>query len=65
MFKTSLFGKDIKNPIGIAAGFDKDAEVYNQLSKLGFGFVEVGTVTPKKQFGNQNQEFLDLRMMRL
>ena len=53
MFKTSLFGKDIKNPIGIAAGFDKDAEVYNQLSKLGFGFVEVGTVTPKKQLGNQ------------
>ena len=48
-----LFGKSIKNPIGLAAGFDKSAEVYNQMFKLGFGFVEVGTVTPKKQYGNQ------------
>ena len=40
------------NPIGIAAGFDKNAEVYNSLFKLGFGFVEVGTVTPIKQYGN-------------
>ena len=38
--------------MGLAAGFDKSAEVYNSLLKLGFGFVEVGTVTPKKQFGN-------------
>ena len=52
MFQTSLFGKQIKNPIGMAAGFDKNAEVYNSLFKLGFGFVEVGTVTPLKQFGN-------------
>ena len=48
----NLFGKSIKNPIGLAAGFDKSAEVYNQMYKLGFGFVEVGTVTPKKQYGN-------------
>ena len=41
-----LFGKKIKNPIGLAAGFDKSAEVYNEIFKLGFGFVEVGTVTP-------------------
>ena len=47
-----LFGKYIKNPIGLAAGFDKSAEVYNQMFKLGFGFVEVGTITPKKQYGN-------------
>ena len=47
-----IFGKTITNPIGLAAGFDKDAEVYNSLFKLGFGFVEVGTITPKKQFGN-------------
>ena len=40
-----MFNKDIENPIGIAAGFDKNAEVYNSLYKLGFGFVEVGTVT--------------------
>ena len=47
-----LMGKKFPNPIGIAAGFDKSAEVYNSLLKLGFGFVEIGTVTPLKQFGN-------------
>ena len=52
MFQSSLFGKKIDNPIGIAAGFDKNAEVYNSLFKLGFGFVEVGTVTPLEQYGN-------------
>ena len=52
MFKSSLFGKEIDNPIGMAAGFDKNAEVYNSLFKLGFGFVEVGTVTPLEQYGN-------------
>ena len=50
--QTEIFGKTIPNPIGIAAGFDKDAEVYNPLFKLGFGFVEVGTVTPVNQYGN-------------
>ena len=52
ILKTQLFGKEIPNPIGIAAGFDKNAEVYNPLFKLGFGFVEVGTVTPLSQYGN-------------
>ena len=52
LFKTKLFNKDLKNPIGMAAGFDKNAEVYNQLFKLGFGFVEVGTITPLSQYGN-------------
>ena len=52
LFKTSIFNKSIDNPIGMAAGFDKNAEVYNQLYKLGFGFVEVGTVTPLSQYGN-------------
>jgi len=52
MFKSTLFSKEIDNPIGMAAGFDKNAEVYNSLFKLGFGFVEVGTVTPLKQYGN-------------
>ena len=51
--KSELFGREIKNPIGVAAGFDKDAEVYNSLFNLGFGFVEVGTVTPLKQYGNK------------
>ncbi len=52
LFKTNLFNIDLENPIGMAAGFDKNAEVYNSLFKLGFGFVEVGTVTPLKQYGN-------------
>ena len=47
-----LFKKKLKNPIGLAAGFDKSAEVYNSLFKLGFGFVEVGTITPVRQLGN-------------
>ena len=53
ILKTKLFNQDLDNPIGIAAGFDKNAEVYNPLFKLGFGFVEVGTVTPLKQYGNE------------
>ena len=52
IFQTKIFDKDLDNPIGIAAGFDKNAEVYNPLFKLGFGFVEVGTITPLKQYGN-------------
>jgi dihydroorotate dehydrogenase len=52
MFTSTLFGKKIDNPVGIAAGFDKNAEVYNSLFKIGFGFVEVGTVTPIEQYGN-------------
>ncbi len=44
--------KKLSSPIGVAAGFDKNAEVYNPLFNLGFGFVEVGTITPKPQFGN-------------
>ncbi len=52
LIETEIFGHKISNPIGLAAGFDKDAEVYNSILKLGFGFVEVGTVTPLKQFGN-------------
>ena len=52
MLNINLLGKNFPNPIGLAAGFDKSAEAYNPLLKLGFGFVEVGTVTPLKQFGN-------------
>ena len=52
MLKIKLLGKIFPNPIGLAAGFDKSAEVYNSLLKLGFGFVEVGTITPLMQFGN-------------
>ena len=52
MLKIELLGKKFPNPIGLAAGFDKSAEAYNSLLRLGFGFVEIGTVTPLKQFGN-------------
>jgi len=50
--KRNLFGLEFSNPVGIAAGFDKNAEMYNELGNLGFGFIEIGTVTPKGQPGN-------------
>ena len=52
LLETNLFNESLPNPIGLAAGFDKSAEVYNSLFKLGYGFVEVGTVTPRRQLGN-------------
>jgi len=52
MLKIDILGKNFPNPIGLAAGFDKSAEAYDSLLRLGFGFVEVGTVTPLKQLGN-------------
>ncbi len=52
ILEVNLFNKNLPNPIGLAAGFDKSAEVYNSLFKFGFGFIEVGTITPKKQLGN-------------
>ena len=52
ILETKIFNTTIKNPIGLAAGFDKSAEVYNSLFRFGFGFIEVGTVTPKEQYGN-------------
>ena len=60
MLKIELLGKNFPNPIGLAAGFDKSAEAYNSLLKLGFGFVEVGTVTPLKQFGNSKPRIFRL-----
>ncbi len=60
VLNTKLFGKEVQNPIGLAAGFDKSAEVYNEIFKLGFGFVEIGTVTPKKQYGNQKPRIFRL-----
>lgn len=47
-----VFGLRFKNPIGVAAGFDRNADVYRELSAMGFGFVEVGTITPRPQTGN-------------
>lgn len=47
-----VFGIKFKNPVGLAAGFDKNAKLFNEFSFMGFGFVEIGTVTPKPQVGN-------------
>ena len=52
LFATKLFEKNLDNPIGMAAGFDKNGEVPDALLKLGFGFTEIGTVTPRPQIGN-------------
>lgn len=49
---TRLWGLEFQNPVGLAAGFDKDGKYINAMSSLGFGFIEVGTVTPKPQIGN-------------
>jgi dihydroorotate dehydrogenase len=56
-----LFGLKFKNPVGLAAGFDKDAKLYNELSNFGFGFIEIGTVTPKPQHGNPKKRLFRLK----
>ena len=60
----NLFGLTFKNPVGLAAGFDKNAVLYNELANFGFGFVEIGTVTPKGQVGNPKQRLFRLKMIR-
>ncbi len=55
-----LFGIKFPNPVGLAAGFDKDAKLYKELSNLGFGFIEIGTVTPKPQDGNEKPRIFRL-----
>lgn len=55
-----LFGLKFKNPVGLAAGFDKDAKLYRELDNLGFGFIEIGTVTPRPQQGNPKKRLFRL-----
>ncbi|WP_294332668.1 quinone-dependent dihydroorotate dehydrogenase [uncultured Chryseobacterium sp.] len=55
-----VFGLKFKNPVGLAAGFDKNAVLFNELADLGFGFVEIGTVTPKGQAGNPKKRLFRL-----
>src|SRR4029079_13517913 len=50
--RMQAFGLNFSNPVGLAAGFDKNAQVPDALLRLGFGFVEVGTITPRAQSGN-------------
>lgn len=56
-----LFGLTFKNPVGLAAGFDKNAVLYNELANFGFGFIEIGTVTPKAQVGNPKKRLFRLQ----
>ncbi len=56
-----VFGLKFKNPVGLAAGFDKDAKCYQELSNFGFGFIEIGTVTPKPQDGNPKKRLFRLK----
>jgi dihydroorotate dehydrogenase len=57
----NLFGITFKNPVGLAAGFDKNAVLYNELANFGFGFIEIGTVTPKGQEGNPKKRLFRLK----
>ncbi len=57
----NLFGLTFKNPVGLAAGFDKNAVLFNELANFGFGFIEIGTVTPKSQPGNPKKRLFRLK----
>ncbi len=57
----TLFGLTFRNPVGLAAGFDKNAVLYNELANFGFGFIEIGTVTPKGQIGNLKKRLFRLK----
>ena len=56
-----VFGIRFPNPIGLAAGFDKDAKLFRELSNFGFGFIEIGTLTPKPQDGNPKKRLFRLQ----
>tara|TARA_B100001250_G_scaffold276173_1_gene238631 strand:- start:1897 stop:2889 length:993 start_codon:yes stop_codon:yes gene_type:complete len=57
----NIFGLSFKNPIGLAAGFDKNATLFNELAAFGFGFIEVGTITPEPQPGNKKPRIFRLK----
>lgn len=59
--KRNIFGLKFQNPVGLAAGFDKDAKLYKELNNFGFGFIEIGTVTPKSQLGNPKKRLFRLK----
>nr|WP_297307250.1 quinone-dependent dihydroorotate dehydrogenase [uncultured Flavobacterium sp.] len=56
-----VFGLKFKNPVGLAAGLDKDAKIYTELDAFGFGFIEIGTITPKPQDGNPKKRLFRLK----
>jgi len=59
--ETEVFGLKFKNPVGLAAGFDKNAALYKELSNFGFGFIEIGTLTPVGQDGNPKKRLFRLK----
>lgn len=59
--ETEVFGLKFPNPVGLAAGFDKDAKLYKELSNFGFGFIEIGTLTPVAQDGNPKKRLFRLK----
>ena len=61
VLERELFGLRFKNPVGLAAGFDKNAVLYNELANFGFGFIEIGTITPKAQEGNPKKRLFRLQ----
>lgn len=61
LLEREVFGLQFKNPVGLAAGFDKDAKLYQELANFGFGFIEIGTLTPKPQAGNPKKRLFRLK----
>ncbi len=59
--ETEVFGLKFPNPVGLGAGFDKDAKLFKELSNFGFGFIEIGTLTPKPQDGNPKKRLFRLQ----
>ncbi len=61
LLEREVFGITFPNPVGLAAGFDKNAQLFNELANFGFGFIEIGTVTPKPQQGNPKKRLFRLK----
>lgn len=61
LLEREVFGLKFKNPVGLAAGFDKNAVLFQELSELGFGFIEIGTLTPRPQPGNDKKRLFRLK----
>lgn len=61
LLETEVFGLKFPNPVGLAAGFDKNAVLYKELSNFGFGFIEIGTITPLGQDGNPKKRLFRLK----
>lgn len=61
LLQTEVFGLKFPNPVGLAAGFDKDAKLFKELSDFGFGFIEIGTLTPVGQEGNPKKRLFRLK----